>query len=259
MRHAIVTYRDPKPGVSISTLSWEYSPDFQVEEHGHGSDQLIFATQGVMEVASGPSLWLIPPNFAIWIPAFTLHHIRMNGAVSMRTLYLRPGLTRRLPPSCTVLHVSPLLRELIIHTVALGHLSARRRLHCALREVLLSQLEAASPVPASITLPKDPRALGVARSTMRELSQGATLQDLCREAAISVRTLERIYLAEVGIDFEGWRRQARLMKAIELLASGCSVKEAAFAVGYRQSSAFVAMFRKTMGATPKMWMTRVRA
>src|ERR1035438_2686236 len=101
MRHGVVSDYDPKPGVSISTLSWEYAPGFQVPEHGHGADQLIFATHGVMEVASGQSLWLIPPNFAIWIPARTLHHIRMPGAVSMRTLYFRRGLARRIAAGCT--------------------------------------------------------------------------------------------------------------------------------------------------------------
>ena len=43
------------------------------------------------------------------------------------------------------------------------------------------------------------------------------------------------------------------MKAVELLAAGSLVKQAAFATGYRQPSAFVEMFRRTFGATPKAW------
>ncbi len=258
VRHGIVTYRDPKPGVSIATLAYDYRPDFYVEEHGHGSDQLIFATEGVMEVAAGQSLWLIPPNFAIWIPARTMHHIRMYGAVSMRTLYLRPGLARRLGGICSVLHVTPLLRELIVHIVGVGELRSRSPLHRAFCDVLRAQLEAASPVPTSITLPRDLRALAVARAAMGQLSSGATLQEMCRAAAISVRTIERVFRAEVGLDFEAWRRQVRLMKGIELLVSGSSVKQAAFAVGYRQPSAFVAMFRKTLGETPKAWVGKIR-
>jgi AraC-like DNA-binding protein len=259
MRHGLVTCYDPKPGVSISTLAWEYAPGFHVGEHGHGADQLIFATHGVMEVASGQSLWLIPPNFAIWIPAGTLHSIRMPGAVSMRTLYFRAGLGWRLPDLCSVLHVTPLLRELIVHTVGIGQLSSRRPLQRALRDVILSQLEAASPVPVSIRLPLDPRALAVAQALMRGLANRPTLQQLARRAAISVRTVERVFRAEVGMDFEAWRRQVRLMRGIELLAAGSSVKEAAFAIGYRQPSAFVTMFRQTMGSTPKAWLSLIAA
>jgi AraC-like DNA-binding protein len=45
--------------------------------------------------------------------------------------------------------------------------------------------------------------------------------------------------------FESWRRQVRLMKAVELLLKGSSVKEVVFAVGYRQSGAFIEAFRRT--------------
>jgi methylphosphotriester-DNA--protein-cysteine methyltransferase len=71
---------------------------------------------------------------------------------------------------------------------------------------------------------------------------------------VSVRTLERTFRRESGVDFESWRRQARVMRAIELLLAGRSVKEAAAAVGYRQAAAFVEMFRQAMGSTPKSWV-----
>jgi AraC-like DNA-binding protein len=46
-----------------------------------------------------------------------------------------------------------------------------------------------------------------------------------------------------------------LTKAVELLVSGDSIKEVSFKVGYRQSSAFVEMFRRTFGTTPKAWIS----
>src|SRR4051795_5541333 len=98
----------------------------------HGSDQIIYAIGGVMEVSAGQSVWLIPPHFAIWIPARTSHSIKMPGDVSMRTLYMRCGLATGLPPACTVRHVTPLLRELIVETVRIKELRIRNRLHCAL-------------------------------------------------------------------------------------------------------------------------------
>lgn len=253
MQHGFITDYDPKAGVSISTLAYEYPPDFQVPEHSHGSDQVIYATRGVMEVSVGQSFWLIPPHFAIWIPARTSHQIRMPGAVSMRTLYLRRGVVSRLAAACTVLHVSPLLRELIVEAVRIGQLGARNRLHCALRDLLVSHLENASPVPTSVTLPKDRRALAVAQALMANQAGAPSLGELCESAGVSVRTIERAFRRDVGLNFESWRRQVRLMKAIELLVGGCPVKEVAFEVGYRQPSAFVEMFRQTLGTTPKAW------
>src|ERR1700722_11411822 len=113
----ILTEYDPKRGVSVATLAYEYPSRFHVPEHAHGSDQLIYAISGLMEVSSNQSMWLIPPHFALWIPARTHHRIYIPGPVSMRTLYLRKDLNVRLEPRCAVLHVTPLLRELIVETV----------------------------------------------------------------------------------------------------------------------------------------------
>jgi len=253
VRHGFITDYDPKPGTSISTLAYEYPPAFHVPEHAHGADQVIYATNGVMEVSAGQSFWLIPPLFAIWIPAGTMHRIRMPGAVSMRTLYLRRGLSPQLAGTCTVLHVTPLLRELIVEAVRLGQLRTRNRLHCALRDLVLFHLEGASPVPTFLTLPRDPRALAVAHALIANQAHNPSLYSLSATAGASVRTIERAFRSEVGTNFATWRRQARMMKAVELLVAGTSVKQVAFTVGYRQPSAFVETFRRTFGATPKAW------
>jgi AraC-like DNA-binding protein len=228
-----------------------------VPEHAHGSDQLIYAIRGVMEVFSGQSVWLIPPHFALWIPARVFHRIHMHGPVFMRTLYLRPGLAAP-APGCAVLNVSPLLRELIVETVRVGQLRARHRPECALRDLLILHLKHASPVPTFVIMPKEPRALAVAQAVLANPGQPRPLAAMCVQASVSVRTIERAFRKDVGTDFESWRRQVRLMKAVELLVSGITIKEVAFAVGYRQSSAFVEMFRRTLGTTPTAWISALR-
>jgi AraC-like DNA-binding protein len=120
--------------------------------------------------------------------------------------------------------------------------------------LIVHELHNASPVPISVTLPSDSRALAVAQATIADLATARSLFELCAAAGASVRTIERAFRHDVGTSFEVWRRQARLMKAVELLTEGRrSVKEVAYDVGYRQTSAFVEMFRRTMGTTPKAW------
>jgi len=165
MRQLLVSENDPRPGVSIATLAREYPRGSHIPEHAHGSNQLVYASRGIMEVASGQSLWKIPPHFGLWIPARTPHQIRMPEAVSMRTLYVRPVLTE-LPSACTVLHVGPLLRELIMEIVRVGELRIRDRIECALHDLLVVELERASPVPTGVVLPRDHRARIVAQTVM---------------------------------------------------------------------------------------------
>ncbi len=171
----------------------------------------------------------------------------------MRTLYVRPGLAKP-APGCAVIHVSPLLRELILEAVRIGRLRTRNHHECALRDLLILHIENASLMPAGVNLPRDPRARAVAESVLRDVGRTQTSAALCAAAGASVRTIERKFRREVGSDFETWRRQVRLMKALELLVSGQSVKEVAFRIGYRQPSAFVEMFRRTLGTTPKAWI-----
>lgn len=254
MRQSTLRQYDPKPGVSIATLAYEYPAGYSVPEHAHGSDQLIYATLGVMEISAEQSLWLTPPHLAVWIPAGTRHQIRMPRAVSMRTLYLKRGLVPRTLEKCTVLHISPLFRELVVEAVRIGQLRTRNRLHCALRDLIVSQLRNASSVPTFVRLPEDSRALGVAEASIANQADAPSLNALCRKVGVSVRTIQRTFRSEVGMSFEFWRRQLRLMKGIELLVAGRSVKTVAAEVGYRQPSAFVELFRQTLGMTPRKWI-----
>jgi AraC family transcriptional regulator of arabinose operon len=251
-----VTQNDPGPGVAVSTFAHEYPGGSRVPSHAHGADQLIYASRGVMEVTAGRRLWMIPPHFGLWIPASTVHHLRMPESVSMRTVYLRPALTRR-PATCAVLHVAPFFRELIFEIVRVGRLRVRHREEGALRDLLVAQLNHASSLPTGVALPRDARADAVARAVLEGAALKTSLAALCFSAGVSVRTLQRAFRKEVGLDFETWRRHVRLMKAIELLVAGCSVKEAAFRVGYQESNGLVTLFRATFGQTPKAWMSAI--
>jgi AraC-like DNA-binding protein len=177
----------------------------------------------------------------------------------MRTLYLRRGLLPHAPETCTVLHISPLFRELVVEAVRIGELRTGNHLHRALRDLILSQLRNASSVPTFVRLPEDSRALGVAEAFIANQADAPSLDALCRTVGVSVRTLQRTFRREVGTSFEFWRRQMRMMKGIELLVAGGSVKTVAAEVGYRQPSAFVELFRQTLGMTPRTWVAALEA
>src|SRR5215475_9660640 len=146
MRQPIVKENDPTRGVSISTLAREYPRGSHVPQHAHGSDQLIYASRGIMQVSSDHRLWVIPPHFGLWIPARTAHQIR--------TPYLRPFLVD-LGTTCSVLHIGSFLRELIVEIVRVGKLRTRNHLECALRDLLIDQLRRASSAPTGVALPRD--------------------------------------------------------------------------------------------------------
>src|SRR4029077_1594969 len=96
----------------------------------------------------------------------------------------------------------------------------------------------------------DPRAVRVAQILMRDPSDRRTVAQLCRVTGASKRSIERLFQQEIGMTFGKWRQQLRLMQAMRLLAEGAKVTHAALESGYSTPSAFISMFRKTLGATP---------
>lgn len=254
----LVRENDPGPGVAIATHGREYPRDSHIALHSHGADQLVYASRGVMEITSGQNLWLLPPHFGLWIPAYTVHSIRMPEHVSMRTLYLRPGLHTAWT-TCTAFHVVPLLRELIFQIVSMGRIRVRNRLECAYRDILVAQLKCSTSIPTGVALPRDARALAVAELVLRSPENRHSVAAMCASVGIGVRTLQRVYQREVGLDFESWRRQVRLMRAIQLLVAGHSIKEVSYAVGYQEPSTFIELFRSVFGQTPKSWTRELAA
>ena len=106
-------------------------------------------------------------------------------------------------------------------------------------------------MPTFVTMPREKRALVVAQAILQNPAESKPMTALCAEAGASVRTIERAFRREIGSSFEMWRLQVRLTKAVELLVSGNSIKEVAHKVSYSQADAFVEMFRRTLGTTPR--------
>jgi len=184
------------------------------------------------------------------VPAGVNHDIEMIGAVSMRTLYLKPDLRGPLPKRCHVIDVSPLFRELILHTVDIGMLDRSIPSQRRLIEVIVDQLNAVPAVPLLLPMPNDSRALHVAEALRERPGDTTSLARLSKNAGASKRTIERVFLSETRMTFGKWRQQLRLLHALRLLATGESVTAAAFEVGYDSTSAFIAAFKSVLGTTP---------
>src|SRR5215470_16897679 len=114
IRQAAFLDRKGHSAARLTTLSYEFGDRDRIPEHFHDTDQLVFASKGVMTIRTEEGFWIVPPQRAVWIPSRTVHSIVMSGTVSMRTLYFAPRYVRRLPRSCCVLNISSLLKELII-------------------------------------------------------------------------------------------------------------------------------------------------
>ena len=218
-------------------------------------DQLAYTSEGVMTVHTAAGAWVVPPDRAVWIPAGAAHSVQTSGRVTLRTLFLRPPLSRgRLPRACVALSVSALVRELVLHAAQRNTLRRDRPADRRLAQVVVDQLATLRHEPLRLPTPHDRRARAAAEHIERCPEDG--LSTVARSAGASVRTLERSFLRDTGMSLGRWRRRARMIAALRLLADGLPVTGVALDVGYQTPSAFVAAFRREMGTTPGRYFVR---
>ena len=154
---------------------------------------------------------------------------------------------------CTVVKVSPLLRELILKAVQIGENYQPNSAGWRLMQVLLDELRQAEPTPLHLPMARDERVMRVIEALLRNPEDCRALEDWSSLAGASSRTLARLFVAETGLTFGQWRKRLVLQEAIKRLDQGLPVTTIAFDLGYQSLSAFIEMFRKELGASPRQY------
>lgn len=254
------THRQPSgsgdiedPSRPIIGTQGQMNSGLEVVPHRHVRAQLAFAAEGVIRVITDTGTWLIPPQQAVWIPGNILHHVVAETDVLVRHLHIDASVAARYPTVCAVMDVPPLVRELIKRVVNFTqHYSPDGR-EARLVHVLMDELEALQPAELYLPLAKDRRILRIMQRLMQDPANEQSAQAWAQEVGASRRTLTRLFQKETNMSFNAWRKQLRLQEAINRLSRGDSVTNVALSLGYASPSAFVAMFRQTLGKPPKQF------
>ncbi len=222
--------------------------------HHHVRAQLLYASSGVMTVTTDEGIWVVPPLRAIWIPARMRHQRKGSGPLSVRTLYIDPDSFPDSPRSCGVITVSPLLRELILHVVAMEQPyplnGPEERIVNVLLDQIHAQIHGMNVKPLSLPIPRDVRLRKIFSALSEHPEDKKTLDEWGRLVGATRRTLTRLFQAETGMSFGQWRQQIRILESLRRLAGNEPVTSVAIDLGYESPSAFISMFKKALGKTP---------
>jgi AraC-like DNA-binding protein/mannose-6-phosphate isomerase-like protein (cupin superfamily) len=226
---------------------------FEVPPHQHFRAQLVYATEGVMQVRTEKATWIVPPQQAVWVPPAVTHSVINESSVAFRSLYLHPDITGTLPNECCVVNIPALLRELILYVTNLSALPPLP-LQTRLMTVIPDLLSTLKPEPLQLPLPSDRRLQVITDALMENPADKRSLRDWTKTVGASERTLERHFHQELGMNFSKWRQHLRLLSALTLLSEGMPVTTVAYELGYASPSAFIAMFRRKFGHPPRRYL-----
>jgi len=226
------------------------------DRHAHRRAQLLLSVRGMItcEVASG--LWLVPSQSALWIPPGITHSVRCVRGVEIYLLFVDADMVATLPAHCCTLAVTPLLRELVRAVANLPPMYDQAGTAAPLIETMMNELHEAPIERLHLPMPVDPRLRGVVDGWSVDPADRTKLGGWAQRIGMSERSLSRLIQRETGMSFVRWRQQFQVMQALEQLERGIPVQTIAFDLGYESPSAFIAMFRKVLGASPNRYLAR---
>lgn len=224
-------------------------------QHQHAWGEFVYSFSGIMEVKLADHHYLAPPQYGVWLPP-QVAHIGVNRFEAHHgSVYITAEACQALPPTPCALTVSPVVRALLDHlrqqpAPRPGVPPAVSEQEGRLLQVLVDLL-AQAPCAGSYLPTSDDPALG---ALLRELeahpADNRGLTELAQALHTTERTLMRRCQRDLGMSLNEWRQRLRVIKAMTLLEAGQTVESIALDLGYSGASAFIAMFKRLMGATP---------
>lgn len=236
--NAVVSYAEDRPAHDLGKF------------HSHPRGQLLHIVSGTLSVETGGDVFVVPSERAVWMPTGFEHRTLTRSPTAFRTIYIRPEAAPDLPDKPTVVHVTPLLRELILTLMSWRRDYDEAGPQGRLAAVLIDQIAASPVAPLHLPMPDRGRLRSIAGELRDNPADRRGLAAIAAAAALSPRTFERRFQAQTGMTLRAWRRQAKLLMALELLADGEPVGSVADQLGYDSSSAFIAVFRTAFGVSP---------
>jgi AraC-like DNA-binding protein/quercetin dioxygenase-like cupin family protein len=243
----------PRPIVAMAS---DFSAGHRIGRHVHHHGQLLYPADGAITVWTEDGVWVIPPQRALWVPGGIPHDTMATSDVALRTLLVEPERLTALPQSCCAVNITPLMRELILHAMDIPAVYDVTGADGRFMGVILDQLERLPLAPLHLPMPRDPRIKRISDILLEHPDDTRTLDDWAVSCGASARTLSRLFVSETRLTFGAWRKQVRLLKAIELLAADTPVTQVALDLGYESPSAFIAMFRRSLGDSPARYFRR---
>lgn len=247
---------EESPGKVLS-LPTDYPDGYRIARHSHSRGQLMHALEGAVLVTTDGGRFMVPAGHALWLPAGVPHGVDMLGPVTMRSIYIDPGAIAGLPAAVRVVGLTDLMRALIVAAGLLPREPENSARADLIKALLLEEIPTLPERPLGLPLPGDHRLLALCRRFVAAPSARARIDDWAESLNMSRRTFTRFFRRQTGLALSTWRQQACLFAALPRLTRGERVTTVALDLGYDSVAAFTTMFKRMLGAPPKLYFRQV--
>ncbi|BBN73202.1 helix-turn-helix transcriptional regulator [Salmonella enterica] len=222
--------------------------------HQHRKGQLILALHGAITCEVENAMWMVPPQYAVWLPGSLPHSNHVTAGAELCFLFIEPAAVV-MPERCCTLKISPLCRELILSLARRTDPERAQMPTQRLIQVLFDELPQQPQEQLQLPVSGHPKIRQMVETMAQEPARWNTLGQWASVFAMSERNLARLIVKETGLSFRRWRHQLQLILALQALIAGRNVQQTAQMLGYDSTTAFITMFKKGLGQTPGQYLT----
>lgn len=251
--HALDLSAEEACGLPVFGVTVRYPAGHVVPQHRHSHGHLIYADRGLLRVEAESGQWLVPPTAAVWLRSGVAHRLVVPVALQAHGLFVREDVCPRLPATDCVVHVSGLLRELIMALAQTANSTTSSERRHLLGALLVEELHLQQVLPLHLPWPTNrsaPLIQSVCQTLLDTPGDTATAAVWAERLAMGEKTFHRHFLQSTGMTFGKWRQQLRLMSSLTLLMQGMPITQVALTSGYDSHSAYTTAFSKQFGHPP---------
>jgi AraC-like DNA-binding protein len=220
---------------------------------GDAMHKLVRVVSGQIDLEGASGGWVVVPNQFVFIPADRAFIVRTAKRTVLQVAHLQPAIHNWHHPGCWVTSAPLLAREMLGYAVRrnsddAGDLEGAQQFFKTLSHLCRDWFS----TPRIMWLPaaKSPEMRALVTYVRYHLTD-ATIGGACAATSLSVRTLQRRCSEELSFGWREFVREARILRAAELLAEGRhSVGAVAQSIGFSSLSAFTLAFSKRAGMSP---------
>jgi len=218
------------------------------------SGRFVYVGRGGIWVASARRAHCLTRGSGIWLPPAAAYRVYAAYEAQFCELRVAPALSAGFVWPGRIEHCSSVLTSLLS---ASGR-QALARLPEAAVALLFDELRAAGNgawgLAVDMPLPRS-RVAKLCDALILDPRRDVRLDEVASQAGVSIRTLHRIFVGELGTSAGRWRRNAQIGAGMCALALDLPVVDIARGLGFT-ASAFSTFFKTQVGYAPREWLAQ---
>lgn len=224
--------------------------------HSHPWGEFVYCYDGLMEVKLENEHVMAPAQQGIWLPPSLRHEALNRHETTHCSFYLRNDACEGMPDWPCTLTINNVTRAMLAHLRKYPIPAHPTPEHLRFFEVLADQLKAAQTNKNFLPYSNDPILMNALKQIEDHISSDIPMNELMSNIGASARTLNRRSQELLGMSLGEWKKRLKIVKSMQLLEKGEKVEVVAFEMGYSSASAFIAMFHRVTGTTPREAINR---